>query len=85
MLGQNVGFKAHVGGVDRQSAPLTHPEAVGGCGVRVRERGIEGGGGSIKVVMGQVLGGDEVGSRWWPKNAFVFNFLFEFGRLAFGG
>jgi hypothetical protein len=30
--------------------------------------------------MGQ-LGSDEVGSRW-PKKEFVFNSLFEFGRLV---
>jgi hypothetical protein len=33
------------------------------------------------VVVGQVLGGDEISSER-PKNAFVFDFLFAFGRLV---
>jgi hypothetical protein len=33
------------------------------------------------VVVGQVLGGDEISSGR-PKNAFVFDFLFAFGRLV---
>jgi hypothetical protein len=45
-----VRFKADVGGVERQGAPLVHPEAAGGCGAR--ERGLVG---STKVVVGQVL------------------------------
>jgi hypothetical protein len=32
-----VRFKADVGGVERQGAPLMHPEAAGGC--EARERG----------------------------------------------
>jgi hypothetical protein len=47
-----------------------HPEAAGGC--EARERGRVG---STKVVVGQVLGGDEISSER-PKNAFVFDFLF---------
>ena len=70
-------FKADVGGVERQGAPLMHPEAGGGC--EARERGRVG---STKVVVvGQVLGGDEMSSGR-PKNAFVFDFLFAFGRLV---
>jgi hypothetical protein len=55
-----------------------HPEAAGGC--EARERGRVG---STKVVMGQVLGGDgdEISSER-PKNSFVFDFLFAFGRLV---
>ena len=34
-----------------------------------------------KVVVGQVLGGDEISSGR-SKNAFVFDFLFAFGRLV---
>jgi hypothetical protein len=37
--------------------------------------------GDHKVVVGQVLGGDEISSGR-PKNAFVFDFLFAFGRLV---
>ena len=37
--------------------------------------------GSTKVVMGQVLGGGEMSSGR-SKNAFVFDFLFAFGRLV---
>jgi hypothetical protein len=36
---------------------------------------------STKVVVGQVLGGDEMSSGR-PKNAFVFDFLFAFGRVV---
>ena len=69
-------FKADVGGMEWQGAPLMHPEAAGGCGAR------EGGRvGSTKVVMGQVLGGGEMSSGR-SKNAFVFDFLFAFGRLV---
>jgi hypothetical protein len=71
-----VRFKADVEGVERQGAPLTHPEAAGGCTVR------EGGRvGSTKAVMGQVLGGGEVSSKR-STSAFVFDFLFAFGRLV---
>jgi hypothetical protein len=59
-----VWFKADVGGAERQGAPLMHPGAAGGC--EARERGRVG---STKVVMGQVLGGDEISSGR-PKNAF---------------
>ena len=69
-------FKADVGGVERQGTPLMHPEAAGGC--EARERGRVG---STKVVVGQVLGGDEISSGR-SKNAFVFDFLFAFGRLV---
>ena len=69
-------FKADVGGVERQGAPLMHPQAAGGC--EARERGRVG---STKVVMGQVLGGGEMSSGR-SKNAFVFDFLFAFGRLV---
>ena len=70
-------FKADVGGVERQGAPLMHPEAAGGC--EARERGRVG---STKVVVGQVLGGDETSSGR-PKNSpFFFDFLFAFGRLV---
>ena len=41
-----------------QGAPLVHPEAAGGC--EARERGRVG---STKVVVGQVLGGDEISSE----------------------
>jgi hypothetical protein len=47
-------------------------------GGEARERGRVG---STKVVVGQVLGGDEISSKR-SKNAFVFDFLFAFGRLA---
>ena len=57
-------------------ASVVHPEAAGGC--EARERGRVG---STKVVVGQVLGGDEISSER-PKNAFVFDFLFAFGRLV---
>jgi hypothetical protein len=33
------------------------------------------------VVVGQVLGGDEISSGR-PENGFVFDFLFAFGRLV---
>jgi hypothetical protein len=57
----------------KQDAPLTHPEAAGGWGVR------EGGRvGSTKAVLGR---GGEVSSKR-SKNAFVFDFLFAFGRLV---
>ena len=69
-------LKADVGGMEWQGAPLVHPEAAGGC--EARERGRVG---STKVVVGQVLGGDEISSGR-PKNAFVFDFLFAFGRLV---
>jgi hypothetical protein len=36
---------------------------------------------TTKVVVGQVLGGDEISSGRL-KNAFVFDFLFAFGRLV---
>jgi hypothetical protein len=62
--------------VERQGTPLTHPEAAGGC--RVREGGRTG---SIKAVMGQVLGGGEMSSKR-SKNAFVFDFVFAFGHLV---
>jgi hypothetical protein len=65
-----------VGGVERQGTTLMHPEAAGGC--EAHERGRVG---STKVVVGQVLGGDEISSGR-PKNAFVFDFLFAFGRLV---
>ena len=69
-------FQANIECVERQGTPLTHPEAAGGCGAR------EGGRvGSTKVVMGQVLGGGEMSSGR-SKNAFVFDFLFAFGRLV---
>ena len=69
-------FQANIECVERHGTPLTHPEAVGGCGAR------EGGRvGSTKVVMGQVLGGGEMSSGR-SKNAFVFDFLFAFGRLV---
>ena len=69
-------FQANIECVERHGTPLTHPEAAGGCGAR-------GGGrvGSTKVVMGQVLGGGEMSSGR-SKNAFVFDFLFAFGRLV---
>jgi hypothetical protein len=71
-----VRFKADVEVVERQGAPLTHPEAAGGCWVR------EGGRiGSTKAVMGKVLGGGEMSSKR-SKIAFVFDFLFSFGRLV---
>jgi hypothetical protein len=73
-----VRFKADVEGVERQGAPLTHPEAAGGYRVR------EGGGGRIgstKAVMRQVHGGGEMSSKR-SKNAFFFDFLFAFGRLV---
>jgi hypothetical protein len=69
-------FRANIGCVERQGAPLTHPEAGGGCGARERGRVR-----STKVVMGQVLGGGEMSPRR-SKNAFVFDFLFAFGRLV---
>ena len=69
-------LKADVGGMEWQGAPLVHPEAAGGC--EARERGRVG---STKVVMGQVLGGGEMSSGR-SKNAFVFDFLFAFGRLV---
>ena len=50
-------LKADVGGMEWQGAPLVHPEAAGGC--EARERGRVG---STKVVVGQVLGGDEISS-----------------------
>jgi hypothetical protein len=50
-----VRFKADVGVIEWQGAPLMHPEAAGGC--EARERGRVG---STKVVAGQVLGGDEM-------------------------
>jgi hypothetical protein len=53
-----------------------YPEAAGGC--EARERGRVG---STKVVVGQVLGGDEISSRE-AENAFVFDFLVAFGRLV---
>jgi hypothetical protein len=58
--------------------PLTHLEAMGGC--RVCEEGRVG---STKAVMGQVLGGGEMSSKR-SKNAFVFDFLFAFGRSVGG-
>jgi hypothetical protein len=72
-----VRFKADIGGVERQGAPLMHPEAAGEC--EARERGRVG---STKVVVGQVLGGGDEISSGRPKNAFVFDFLFAFGRLV---
>jgi hypothetical protein len=71
-----VRFKADVEVVERQGTPLTHPEAAGGCRVRVGGRF-----GSTTVVMGQVLGGGEMSSKR-SKNAFVFDFLIAFGRLV---
>jgi hypothetical protein len=71
-----VRFKADVGGVERQGAPLMHPEAAGRC--EARERGRVG---PTKVVVGQVLGGGAISSGR-PKNAFVFDFLFALGRLV---
>ena len=69
-------FQANIECVERQGTPLTHPEAAGGCGAR------EGGRiGSTKVVMGHVLRGAEISSGW-SKNAFIFDFLFAFGRLV---
>ena len=59
-----------------QGAPLTHPEAAGGCRVREGERI-----GSTKAVMGQVLGGGEMSSKR-SKNTFVFDFIFTSGRLV---
>jgi hypothetical protein len=59
-----VRFKADVGGVEQQGISLTHPAATGGC--RVREGGRVG---STKTVMGQVLGGGEMGLKR-SKNAF---------------
>jgi hypothetical protein len=70
-----VRFQANIGCVERHGTPLTHPEAAGGC--EARERGRVG---STNVVVGQVLGGDEISSGR-PKNAFVFDFLFAFWRL----
>ena len=64
-------FQANIECVERHGTPLTHPEAAGEGG-RV---------GSTKVVMGQVLGGGEMSSGR-SKNAFVFDFLFAFGRLV---
>jgi hypothetical protein len=55
---------------------MVHPEAARGCRVREGERV-----GSTKVVMRQVLGGGEMSSER-SKNAFVFDFLFAFGRLV---
>ena len=71
-------FKADVESVERQGTPLMHPYAAGGCEAREGRRV-----GSTKVVVGQVLGGDEISSGR-PKNAFVFvfDFLFAFGRLV---
>ena len=69
-------FQANIECVERHGTPLTHPQAAGGCEAR------EGGRvGSTKVVVGQVLGGDEISSGR-SKNAFVFDFLFAFGRLV---
>ena len=69
-------FRVNIECVERWDTPLTRPEAAGGCGAR------EGGRvGSTKVVMGQVLGGGEMSSGR-SKNAFVFDFLFAFGRLV---
>jgi hypothetical protein len=62
-----VRFKADVEVVEWQGAPLTHPEAAGGCRVREGERI-----GSTKAVMGQVLGGGEMSSKR-SKHAFVFD------------
>ena len=70
-------FKADVGGMEWQGAPLMHPEAAGGC--EARERGRVG---STKVVVGQVLGGDEISSGR-PKNAFCFRL--PLCVWAFGG
>jgi hypothetical protein len=67
-------FQANIECVERHGAPLMHPEAAGGC--EARERGWVG---PTKVVVGQVLGGDEISSGR-PKNAFVFDYFFAFGR-----
>ena len=69
-------FRAHIECVERHGTPLTHPEAAGRCRAREGDRV-----GSPKVVMGQVLGGGEMSSGR-SKNAFVFDFLFAFGRLV---
>ena len=69
-------FQANNGCVERQGTPLTHPEAAGGCGAREGERL-----GSTNVVMGHVLRGAEMSSGR-SKNAFIFDFLFAFGRLV---
>jgi hypothetical protein len=71
-----VRFQANIECVERHGTSRTHPEAAGGC--RAREGGRVG---STKVVMGQVLGGGEMSSGR-SKNAFVFDFLFAFGRLV---
>jgi hypothetical protein len=71
------GSRRMSGGVERRGAPLMHPEAAGRCEARESERGRVG---STKVVVGQVLGGGAISSGR-PKNAFVFDFLFAFGRL----
>jgi hypothetical protein len=63
-----VRFKADVGGVERQGAPLMHPEAAGGCEAR------EGGRvGSTKVVVGQVLGGDEIRDHQGGRKMLLFS------------
>ena len=69
-------LQANIECVERQGTPLTHPEAAGGCVARAGDRVV-----SPKVVMGQVLGGGEMSSGR-SKNAFVFDFLFAFGRLV---
>ena len=60
-------FRADIGSVEQQGAPLMHPEVAGGYETRERERV-----GSTKVVVGQVLGGDEISSGRL-ENAFVFD------------
>ena len=69
-------FQANIECVERQGTPLTHPEAAGGCGAREGGR-VE----STKVVMVHVLRGAEMSSGR-PKNAFINDFLFTFGRLV---
>jgi hypothetical protein len=66
--------------VERQGAPLTHPASSGGWvqGARGRAGWVDQGGDGV---MGQVLGGGEMSSER-TKHAFVFVFLFAFGRLV---
>jgi hypothetical protein len=63
-----------------QGAPLMHPEAAGGCEAR------EGGRvGSTKVVVGQVLGGDEIRDQQGGRKMLLFStssLRFAFGRLV---
>ena len=75
-----MGVKCAVPGEYRVCGAARHPSYAPRSGGWVR--GARGGRvGSTKVVMGQVLGGGEMSSGR-SKNAFVFDFLFAFGRLV---